>query len=80
MFQAKEETPKEFRIGNTCFMSLATIGESLFTRHIFSHYLQKDSNNLMSVIITLLTDVNRNKQKIQIINDYELQRVNISCY
>ena len=33
MEEAKVMTPKECRIGDTCFTSLATIGGNLYTRH-----------------------------------------------
>ena len=33
MDTAKEKIPKQFRIGDTCFTSLATIEGGLFTRH-----------------------------------------------
>ena len=59
MNEAKMMIPKECRIGDTCFTSLATIGENLYTRHVknFIH-LHKDSKYLLSVIIILGTYVN----------------------
>ena len=52
--KAKENTPKQCRIDDTCFTSLATIRGDLLTRHPknFNH-LHKDSNNILSVIIIL---------------------------
>ena len=31
--KVKEEIPKQYKIGDTCFTSLANIGGNLFTRH-----------------------------------------------
>ena len=51
--------PKECRIGETCFTSLATIGGNLYTRHMKNlNHVHKDSKDLLSVIIILVTDVN----------------------
>ena len=56
---AKENILKECRICDACFTSLATIGENLFTRHPKNiNLVHKDSNDLLSVIITLGTYVN----------------------
>ena len=58
MDEAKEKIPKEYRIDETCFTLLATIGGNLFTRHPKNpNYLHKDSNNLLPVIIILRKDV-----------------------
>ena len=58
MDKAKKMIPNESRIGDTCFTILATIGENLYTRHKKNLYnLHKDSNDLLSVIIILGTDV-----------------------
>ena len=58
MNTAKEKIPKKCRIGDTCFTSLATIGGNLFTRNPNNiNYVQKDSNDILSVIIILGTDV-----------------------
>ena len=55
---AKENIPQQCIIGDTCFQSLATIGGDLFTRHSKKlNHLHKNSNDLMSVIIILVTDV-----------------------
>ena len=55
---AKENIPKQWRIGDTCFTSLATIGGNLYTRHPKNpNHVHKDSNDLLSVIIILGTDV-----------------------
>ena len=59
MDKAKEIIPKEFRIGDTCFTSLANIGGNLYTRHVKNNNnVHKDSKYLLSVIIILVTDVN----------------------
>ena len=59
MEEAKVMIPKECRIGDTCFTSLATIGGNLYTKHAKNlNHLYKDSKDLLSVIITLGTDVN----------------------
>ena len=52
--KSKEKIPKQFRIGDTYFMSLATIRGHLFTRHPnnINHV-----HGLLSVIIILGTDV-----------------------
>ena len=51
--------PKECRIGDTCFTSLATIGGHLYTIHANNiNRLHKDSKDILSVIIILGTDVN----------------------
>ena len=58
MDKAKENIPKQCRIGDTCFTSLATIGGDLFTRHPKNlNNLHRDSNDLLSAIIILGTDV-----------------------
>ena len=54
MDNAKEKIPKNFRIPDTWFMSLETVGGYLFTRHSNNpNHVQKDSNNTLSVIIIL---------------------------
>ena len=59
MVREKEEIPKECRTGDTCFTSLATIGGNLFSRHPKNiNHVHKYSNYLLSVIITLGTNVN----------------------
>ena len=58
MDKAKEKIPKQFRIGDTCFTSLETTGNNLFKRHPNNiNHIHKDSNNLLSVIIILGTNV-----------------------
>ena len=58
MEKTKDKIPKEFRIGDTCFMSLATIGGNLFKRHSNNlNHVHINSNNLMSVITILGTNV-----------------------
>ena len=59
MEETKVMIPKECRIGDTCFTSLATIGGNLYTRHVKNlNHVHKDSKYLLSVIIILGTDVN----------------------
>ena len=59
MLREKHGIPKECKIGDTCFTSLATIGGNLFTRHPKNlNHIHKYSNDLLSVIINLGTDVN----------------------
>ena len=59
MDKAKEMIPKECRIRDTCFTSLSTIGGNLYTRHVNNlNHVHKDSNDLLSVIIILGTDIN----------------------
>ena len=58
MDTAKERIPKQWSIGNTCFTSLENIGGNLFTRHPKNmNHVHKDSNDILSVIIVLGTDV-----------------------
>ena len=59
MDKAKEKIPKQCRIGDTCFKSLANIGGNLYTRHENNlNHVHKDSKYLLSVIIILGTYVN----------------------
>ena len=59
MEKAKQIIPKECRIGDTCFTSLATIGGHLYTIHAKNlNHVHKDSKDLLSVIIILGTDFN----------------------
>ena len=63
MDKAKEKIPKQFKIGDTCFTSLATIGVDLFTRHPKNcNHAQKYSKDLMSVIIILGTNFHGGKK------------------
>ena len=58
MEKATDIIPKECRIGDTCFMSLATIGGNLYTRHAKNlNNVRKDSKDILSVIIILGTNV-----------------------
>ena len=58
MDKAKEKIPKQHIIGDIRFMSLATIEGNLFTIHPKNpNHVQKDSNDLLSVIIILGTYV-----------------------
>ena len=56
MDKSKENIPKYFRIGDTCFTSFANIGGDLYARHPLTH-VHRDSNDILSVIIILGTDV-----------------------
>ena len=59
MDKAKDMIPKECRIGDTCFTSMATIGGNLYTRHAKNlNHVQKYSKDLLSVIIILGTNIN----------------------
>ena len=59
MDKAKWIITKEYRIGDTCLMSLANIGSNLYTRHANNlNHVHRDSKYLLSVIIILGTDVN----------------------
>ena len=59
MDKEKEKIPKECRIGDTRFTSFATIVGNLYTRHPNNpNNSHRNSNNLLSVIIILGTDVN----------------------
>ena len=59
MDKAKEKIPKQFRIVDACFVSSATIGGNLYTRHPKNlNHVHKDSNYILSVLIILGTDVN----------------------
>ena len=54
--KAKEKIHEQFRIGDTCFTSLETIGGNLFARHPKNlNHVHKYSNNILSVIIILGT-------------------------
>ena len=62
MDKSKKKIPKECRIGDTCFTSFVTIGSNLYTRHPKSiNHVHRHSNNLLSLIIVLGTDVNGGK-------------------
>ena len=55
----KAMIPKECRIGDTFFTSLATIGGNLYTRHVNNlNHVHKNGKDLLLVIIILVTDVN----------------------
>ena len=54
LYKAKENIPKQCRMGDTCFTSVATIGVNLFTRHTKNlNRVHKDSNDILPVIIIL---------------------------
>ena len=58
MDTAKENIPKQFMIGDTCFTSLENIGGNLCTRHQKNvNHVYKEVNDLLSVIIILGTYV-----------------------
>ena len=57
MDKVTENIPKQCRIGDACFMSLATFGGNLCTRHPKNiNRVHKDSNNFLSVIIIMRTN------------------------
>ena len=59
MLPAKENIPKECRIGDTYFTPLADIGGNVFSRHPKNlNRVHKDSKDTISVVITLRTDAN----------------------
>ena len=58
MVRAKEEIPKEFIIVDTCFTSLANIGKYIHETSKNLNHIHKDSNDILSVIITLVNGVN----------------------
>ena len=56
--KAKEKILKQRRIGDTCCTSLSTIGGNLSTRNPKNiNHVHKYSNNLLSAIIILGTNV-----------------------
>ena len=56
--KAKEKISKQCIIGDTCFTSVENIGGNLFTRNQKNlNHVHKDSNDLLSTIIILGTDV-----------------------
>ena len=56
---AKAMIPKECRIGDTCFTSLATIRGNLYIKHVKNiNNVHKYSKDLLLVVIILGTDVN----------------------
>ena len=58
MQTGKRNIPKECRIGYTCFMSVVAIGGFFFNRHPKNmNHVHRDCKYLMSVIITLVTNV-----------------------
>ena len=58
MDKSKENIPKEFIIGDTCFTSFATIGGNLYTRNPKNLiHVHMDSNYLLSLIIILEKNV-----------------------
>ena len=59
MDKGKEMIPRKCIIGDTCFTSFETIGGNLYTRHANNlNHVHRDSKDLLSVIIILVTDVN----------------------
>ena len=62
MDKSEKKIMKECRISDTCFMSFATIGGNLYTENPKNiNHVHRDSNNILSVIIILGTDVNGGK-------------------
>ena len=62
MDTAKKKIPKKIRIGDACFTSLANIGGKLFTRNPKNlNSIHKDSNDILSVVIILVSDVHGRK-------------------
>ena len=62
MDKAKENIPKQCRIGDKIFTSLAIIGGNLFTRHPKNlNHVHKYSNVLLSVILILGTNIHVSK-------------------
>ena len=58
MDKAKDDIPKKCRIGDTCFMTLATIRDNLCPKHLKNIiHLQKDVNDFLSLIIDLESNV-----------------------
>ena len=54
----KEKIPSKFRIGETCFTSIAVIGGKIFSNHPKNmNHFYKDTKDLVSVIITLVTNI-----------------------
>ena len=63
MDTAEDNITKQFRIFDTCFTSLETIGGYLFTRHPKNiNHVHKDSNDILSVIIVLGKNVHVGKK------------------
>ena len=59
MDKAKEKIPKECRICDTCITSFSTIGGNLYTRQAKNiNHVHRDSKDIMSVIIILVTGIN----------------------
>ena len=59
MEEEKLMIPKEYRIGDIRFTSLATVGGNLYTRHVKNlNHVHKDSKYILLVIIILEIDVN----------------------
>ena len=58
MDNTKENIPEQCSIGDTYFTPLDNIGGNLFTRHPkYISHVHKESNDLVSDIIILVTDV-----------------------
>ena len=59
LISAKDKISKECRIRDTCFRSLATIGRNFLSNHPNNLInVHKGKNDVLSVIITLGTNVN----------------------
>ena len=69
---AKQKIPKQCRIGDTCFKALETIGGNVYKRHQKSSYnVDKQFNDLLLVIIILVTDVHGGETVCLKWNEYE---------
>ena len=74
--KAKDMIPKDCRIGETCFTSLATIGGNLYTRYPKNtNHVQKGINDILSVIIILGTDVCGGKKKFNGMNMNDIGKI-----
>ena len=55
---AKEKIPQKIRIGDTCFTCVSVVGGKLYSSHPQNrNCVHKNSNDLLSAIITLGTNV-----------------------
>ena len=65
MDKAKQQIPKQWRIGDTCVTALVTFGGNLFTRNPRNIiHGNEDINDLLSVIIILGINVYGGKTKV----------------
>ena len=67
MHNAKDRIPKQCRISGTCFTILVTIGGNLYMRHPKNiKHVHKNSNDLLEVIIILVTDAHEGETVFKI--------------